>query len=55
MGLVTCGKKVRGVHDQGVVLRQSKPGEPYYWLDSKVIRAGRYPAGGSPKPFSALL
>ena len=38
MGLVTCGKKVRGVHDQGVVLRQSKPGEPYYWLDSKVIR-----------------
>lgn len=38
MGVVTCSKKVCGVHDQGVVIRQSKPGETYYWLDGKVIR-----------------
>ena len=37
MGVVTC-RKVCGVHDQGVVIRQSKPGETYYWLDGKVIR-----------------
>lgn len=66
MGKTVCKRKLNGVEDQGVVLRRSELGEPYYFADAACIREPMifrdkdryllyYDAGGPELVFSAMM